>query len=293
MIVPPRHLIDVAKSVWLMWLFIQFPFRSSEGGSSLRSWNWENPGTVLHAPGLSPSQSQFQTGTEQHLYYSLSGNSLLVWFVSCVVGFRFGVHLASIIVETDRRPIHQSVCQCQIKLLATRHSTPPCFFVCLLACFLFYLFCPLLHYIYIYIWMNNNAYDENVNACGGEEQREKETMEEEKRGTILITNDDGINAPGLQALVQSLVATNLFNLYVCAPDSEKSCIGHSITWLHPVAVKPVHIHGTTSAFAVSGTPADCTSLGVSKTLFPIVPDLVISGINNGDNSGYDMYAVSS
>jgi 5'-nucleotidase len=111
-------------------------------------------------------------------------------------------------------------------------------------------------------------------------------MEEGKRGTILITNDDGIDAPGLRALVDSLVNTNLFNLFVCAPDSEKSAVSHSITWLHPIAAKQVHIHGTVASFAVSGTPADCTSLGISKALFPTTPDLVVSGINSGSNCGY-------
>ncbi|ESW29130.1 hypothetical protein PHAVU_002G045800 [Phaseolus vulgaris] len=110
-------------------------------------------------------------------------------------------------------------------------------------------------------------------------------MEGGKLGTILITNDDGIDAPGLRALVQSLVVANLFNLQVCAPDSEKSAVSHSITWLHPIAAKQVKIDGTT-AFAVSGTPADCASLGVSKALFPTVPDLVVSGINKGSNCGY-------
>ncbi|BAU00787.1 5'-nucleotidase SurE [Vigna umbellata] len=110
-------------------------------------------------------------------------------------------------------------------------------------------------------------------------------MEGEKLGTILITNDDGIDAPGLRALVQSLVSSNLFNIQVCAPDSEKSAVSHSITWLQPIAVKQVNIAGTT-AFAVSGTPADCASLGVSKALFPTVPDLVVSGINKGSNCGY-------
>jgi len=136
-----------------------------------------------------------------------------------------------------------------------------------------------------------------------------------KRGTtILITNDDGIDAPGLRALVSSLVNTNLLNIFVCAPDSEKSAVGHSITWLHPIAAKQVHIHGTVSSFAVSGTPADCTSLGISKSLFPTIPDLVrhsslfhyheisssvlmclvfiqqvVSGINRGSNCGYHMY----
>ncbi|KAK7405901.1 hypothetical protein VNO78_07513 [Psophocarpus tetragonolobus] len=110
-------------------------------------------------------------------------------------------------------------------------------------------------------------------------------MEGGQRSTILITNDDGIDAPGLRALVHSLVAPNLFNVLVCAPDSEKSAVSHSITWLHPIAVKKVHIDGVT-AYAVSGTPADCASLGVSKALFPTLPDLVLSGINKGSNCGY-------
>ncbi|XP_060182290.1 uncharacterized protein LOC132611949 isoform X3 [Lycium barbarum] len=105
------------------------------------------------------------------------------------------------------------------------------------------------------------------------------------RATVMVTNDDGIEAPGLRALVTLLVSTNRFHILVCAPDSEKSAVSHSITWRHALSVKQVDISGAT-AFAVSGTPADCTSLGISKVLFPSVPDLVISGVNMGDNCGY-------
>ncbi|KAK6130291.1 hypothetical protein DH2020_035963 [Rehmannia glutinosa] len=105
------------------------------------------------------------------------------------------------------------------------------------------------------------------------------------RPTVMVTNDDGIDAPGLRALVRVLVSTNRFNVFVCAPDSEKSAVSHSITWRNPISAKPVEISGAI-AFAVSGTPADCTSLGISKALFPAVPDLVISGINMGSNCGY-------
>ncbi|KAK4355604.1 hypothetical protein RND71_024575 [Anisodus tanguticus] len=105
------------------------------------------------------------------------------------------------------------------------------------------------------------------------------------RPTVMITNDDGIDAPGLRALVSLLVSTNRFHVLVCAPDSEKSAVSHSITWRHALSVKQVDISGAT-AFAVSGTPADCTSLGISKALFSSVPDLVISGVNIGDNCGY-------
>ncbi|XP_033515503.1 uncharacterized protein [Nicotiana tomentosiformis] len=105
------------------------------------------------------------------------------------------------------------------------------------------------------------------------------------RPTVMVTNDDGIDAPGLRALVNVLVSTNRFHVLVCAPDSEKSAVSHSITWRHALSVKQVDIRGAT-AFSVSGTPADCTSLGISKALFPSVPDLVISGVNMGDNCGY-------
>ncbi|MFS7929946.1 putative 5'-nucleotidase [Helianthus anomalus] len=103
--------------------------------------------------------------------------------------------------------------------------------------------------------------------------------------TIMVTNDDGIDASGLQALVRTLVSTNRYRVWVCAPDSEKSAVSHSITWRQPVSAKQTEISGAT-AFAVSGTPADCTSLGISKALFPSVPDLVLSGINMGSNCGY-------
>ncbi|KAL1806535.1 hypothetical protein ACET3Z_029603 [Daucus carota] len=107
----------------------------------------------------------------------------------------------------------------------------------------------------------------------------------ENKPMIMVTNDDGIEGPGLQSLVQLLASTNRYQVCVCAPDTEKSGVGHSITWQNPLQVKQVEISGAT-AFAVPGTPADCASLGISKTLFPRVPDLVISGINKGSNCGY-------
>ncbi|KAH6838038.1 Survival protein SurE-like phosphatase/nucleotidase [Perilla frutescens var. hirtella] len=105
------------------------------------------------------------------------------------------------------------------------------------------------------------------------------------RLTVMVTNDDGIDAPGIRALLHVLVSSNRFNVLVCAPDSEKSAVSHSISWRKAISAKPVEIDGVV-AFAVSGTPADCTSLGISKALFPSIPDLVISGINMGSNCGY-------
>lgn len=105
--------------------------------------------------------------------------------------------------------------------------------------------------------------------------------------TVMVTNDDGIDAPGLRALVRALVSTNLFHVLVFAPDSERSAASHCVSWQRAVTVKKVDVPGAT-AFAVSGTPADSTSLGISKKIFPSVPDLVVSGINLGCNCGYDI-----
>ncbi|KAL8139552.1 LOW QUALITY PROTEIN: hypothetical protein V2J09_005573 [Rumex salicifolius] len=107
----------------------------------------------------------------------------------------------------------------------------------------------------------------------------------EARPTIMVTNDDGIDAPGLRSLVRVLVSTNRYNVRVCAPDQEQSAVSHSIIWRHPIAAKKVEIEGA-EAYAISGTPSDCTSLGLSKVLFSSPPDLVLSGINMGGNCGY-------
>ncbi|XP_031488250.1 uncharacterized protein LOC116256150 [Nymphaea colorata] len=106
------------------------------------------------------------------------------------------------------------------------------------------------------------------------------------RPLILVTNDDGIFAPGLRALVHALVSTGRYHVNVCAPDSEMSAVGHAVTVRDALRVIPVQIEGAT-AYAVSGTPADCACLGISQALFTSsTPDLVISGINRGSNCGY-------
>lgn len=117
------------------------------------------------------------------------------------------------------------------------------------------------------------------------ERRGIAIVNSDHKPTIMVTNDDGIDAPGLRSLVRVLVSTNRYTVQVCAPDSEKSAVSHSITWRHPISARPADFDGVT-AYAVSGTPADCASLGVSQALFPSVPDLVISGINMGSNCGY-------
>lgn len=103
---------------------------------------------------------------------------------------------------------------------------------------------------------------------------------------VLITNDDGIGAPGLRALVAALVDGGRCDVHICAPDSERSAAAHSVTMRDNLVVEAVDIAGAT-AFQVSGTPADCISLSLSGALFPwSKPTLVISGINKGSNCGY-------
>ncbi len=102
---------------------------------------------------------------------------------------------------------------------------------------------------------------------------------------ILITNDDGIFARGIKALVEALKEYG--DIYVAAPDSQKSACGHGITVQDPVLVKEKKFEGAKKAWAVSGTPADCVKLAESM-LVPEKIDLVVSGINRGGNLGTDV-----
>src|SRR4029434_5462207 len=100
-------------------------------------------------------------------------------------------------------------------------------------------------------------------------------------GVILVTNDDGVHAPGLAALAAALEP--LGEVYVIAPDREQSAVGHALT-LHPAP--RVETLGE-RRFAVNGTPSDCVNLGVLG-LLPETPVLVVSGINHGANLGDDV-----
>ncbi|MBB5020901.1 5'/3'-nucleotidase SurE [Desulfurispira natronophila] len=98
---------------------------------------------------------------------------------------------------------------------------------------------------------------------------------------ILIANDDGIFSCGLQALVD--VFSPNHEVYVVAPDTERSAIGHAITISTPLWAEEVDVPGATAAWKTTGTPADCVKLALRG--LEIEPNLVLSGINRGANCG--------
>ncbi len=102
---------------------------------------------------------------------------------------------------------------------------------------------------------------------------------------ILLTNDDGIYAEGLWALYQKLQPDH--RVSVIAPDRERSAVGHGITLHHPLRATQVTVNGGSQGWAVSGTPADCVKLAVVE-LLEQRPDMVISGINPGANTGVNL-----
>jgi 5'-nucleotidase len=97
---------------------------------------------------------------------------------------------------------------------------------------------------------------------------------------VLLTNDDGILAPGLVAMYRELA--KLGQVSVAAPDSAQSASAHAITVNAPLSVSRIHIQNTFFGYSVSGRPADCVKLAVSELVVPR-PDLVVSGINDGAN----------
>ncbi len=99
---------------------------------------------------------------------------------------------------------------------------------------------------------------------------------------ILLSNDDGIYAPGILALYQAV--RDLGEIAIVAPETEQSAVGHAITLSNPIKIKAVRREGTFAGQAVAGTPADCVKLAVT-VLLRRRPDLVISGINLGPNTG--------
>jgi 5'-nucleotidase len=103
---------------------------------------------------------------------------------------------------------------------------------------------------------------------------------------ILVTNDDGIGAPGIASLIAAL--KGVAEVVVIAPERERSAVGHAITMHKPLRANRVKTFGDNiRAWAVNGTPSDCVKLGI-EALLDRRPDIVFSGINRGPNLGTDV-----
>ena len=102
---------------------------------------------------------------------------------------------------------------------------------------------------------------------------------------VLLTNDDGIHAQGLMALYNRFAAAH--QVFVVAPDRERSAIGHAITLNQPLRASRFSLNGGYCGYAVNGTPADCIKLAIAAIL-PDRPDVVVAGINPGANVGANL-----
>ncbi|MGN6617043.1 MAG: 5'/3'-nucleotidase SurE [Ilyomonas sp.] len=111
-------------------------------------------------------------------------------------------------------------------------------------------------------------------------KEEKEKSGKAEEPIILITNDDGITAPGIKALVEAV--KHLGKVVVVAPDKPQSGMGHAITIGQPLRLHSVKIFDEVEAYQCSGTPVDCVKLAVDKVLHR-KPDICLSGINHGAN----------
>lgn len=107
-----------------------------------------------------------------------------------------------------------------------------------------------------------------------------------KKPLILVTNDDGVTAPGIRALVE--VALTLGDVLVVAPDSPQSGMGHAITIHDPIRLHPTRAFEGLEAYECSGTPVDCVKLAVKVLLQGRKPDLCVSGINHGSNASINI-----
>ncbi|MBS4168821.1 5'/3'-nucleotidase SurE [Parachlamydia sp. AcF125] len=107
-------------------------------------------------------------------------------------------------------------------------------------------------------------------------------MSQSNRPFILVTNDDGIHAPGIKHLWQAI--SSFADVAVVAPSAEQSAVGLSITVRSPLHIEKITWPTNIPVWSVSGTPADCVKLGLNVIL-DRAPDLILSGINRGTNAG--------
>lgn len=104
--------------------------------------------------------------------------------------------------------------------------------------------------------------------------------------TILVVNDDGITAPGIKALMDTM--SEIGHVVVVAPDSPQSGMGHAITIGKPLRLDKVDIYEGIEMYRCSGTPVDCVKLAVTKIFKGKKPDLCVSGINHGLNNAINV-----
>lgn len=107
-----------------------------------------------------------------------------------------------------------------------------------------------------------------------------------KKPLILVTNDDGITAPGIHALVE--VASQIGDVVVVAPDSPQSAKGHAITIDNPIRLRPSTVFEGIEAYECSGTPVDCVKLAKNVVFKDRTIDLCVSGINHGSNASINI-----
>src|SRR5262245_52982722 len=100
---------------------------------------------------------------------------------------------------------------------------------------------------------------------------------------ILLTNDDGIHAPGL-GILEEIARTLSDDVWVVAPETDQSGVSHSLSLNDPLRLRAIDARH----FAVKGTPTDCVIMGVRYVLKDAVPDLVLSGVNRGQNVAEDV-----
>jgi 5'-nucleotidase len=105
---------------------------------------------------------------------------------------------------------------------------------------------------------------------------------------VLLTNDDGIGAAGLQTLRRALLEVQDVELAVIAPDSNRSATARSITFKRPLWVTEVEFEDGTVGYACDGTPVDCVRLATLGLIEGFQPDLIVAGINHGANLGDDI-----
>ncbi len=107
-----------------------------------------------------------------------------------------------------------------------------------------------------------------------------------ERLKVLISNDDGIYAEGIQTLAEWL--SKKYDVYVFAPDRERSAMGHALTLHKPLRVDEIEYDApVVAAYSVTGTPSDCVKIALNAIL-DFTPDIVVSGINHGPNLGIDV-----